>query len=326
MPRSSFVACALVAGGVAAGFVVALGPDSALAQQADLDRTAWIGVKVMPKFNAEVEVDNVVIDEKKLFLPWVVQDVKGDSLLVGGDDKGWVNRSEVVKLDEASAYYTSLIVRDEHLAWAYERRAITWELIGMPELSVFDFDEQLRFEPSARAYSCRGVSRVNRKEYDEAIDDLNQAIRLNPNDAAAFRSRGEALVYKRQHDKAIADLNQALRLNPNDATAFNNRGLAWLGKRDRDKAIADFSQAIRLDPNDGAFYANRAAAWLEKKNYKKMGDDFSLAISAASTGCTFGLPKPPQPSQIRVRPEISAKTHFTAPKTAASNAAPANSQ
>jgi tetratricopeptide (TPR) repeat protein len=51
---------------------------------------------------------------------------------------------------------------------------------------------------------------------------------------------------KGQNDSAIQDLDQAIRLNPNDADAFYNRGNAYARKSQFDRAIQDFDQAIRL--------------------------------------------------------------------------------
>jgi Flp pilus assembly protein TadD len=46
----------------------------------------------------------------------------------------------------------------------------------------------------------------------------------------AFSHRGLAYARKGQHDRAIQDLDQAIRLNPNDAMAFSNRGNAYFRK------------------------------------------------------------------------------------------------
>jgi len=47
-------------------------------------------------------------------------------------------------------------------------------------------------------------------------------------------------------DKAIADSTEAIRLDPTLAGAYNNRGLAYAEKGDFDKAVSDYSEAIRL--------------------------------------------------------------------------------
>ena len=66
----------------------------------------------------------------------------------------------------------------------------------------------------------------------------------------AYYNRGNAWYAKNEYDTAIADYDDAIRLNPKDALAYNNRGSAWNAKTEYDKAIVDFNEAIRLDPKE----------------------------------------------------------------------------
>jgi len=101
----------------------------------------------------------------------------------------------------------------------------------------------------AVAFYNRGAAYADNKDYDRAIADNDQAIRLDPSSAIAFYNRGVAYADKKDYDRAIADYDQAIRLDPNYAHAFNNRGVAYESKKDYDRAIADYDQAIRIDPN-----------------------------------------------------------------------------
>ena len=73
----------------------------------------------------------------------------------------------------------------------------------------------------------RGVAWCRAKEYDKAIADFNEAIRLDPKDAPALQLPGRSLESKEEYDKAIADYNEAIRLDPKHAEAYRNRGDAW---------------------------------------------------------------------------------------------------
>jgi tetratricopeptide (TPR) repeat protein len=102
---------------------------------------------------------------------------------------------------------------------------------------------------SASAYSNRGDAYTSKGEYDLAIADFSQAIKLNPNDAYAYNNRGFAYAKKGDYDRALADCDQALKLNPNYANAYAARGLAYKGKKQINQAIQDFEKALALDPN-----------------------------------------------------------------------------
>ena len=70
---------------------------------------------------------------------------------------------------------------------------------------------QAQAQDSAEEYNARGIERYKRGEYDGAISDFNQAIRLNPHDAAAYSNRGNVKIDENEYDQAIVDCDQAIR-------------------------------------------------------------------------------------------------------------------
>jgi len=104
-------------------------------------------------------------------------------------------------------------------------------------------------ENLAIAFYNRGTAYTRTGEYDRAIADFDQAIRLNPTYAEAFTNRGAAYNGKGKYGRAIQDFDQAIALSPNYATAFYARGVALsaLGKQAR--AAADFAKARQLNPD-----------------------------------------------------------------------------
>ena len=145
--------------------------------------------------------------------------------------------------------------------------------------AIKDYGEAIRLDPnSAFYYFSRGRAWFIKKDYDKAIEDYGEAIRLNPNDAYCYSQRGDAWSYKGEHDKAIKDYDESIRLYPQGIFVFWSRGNAWYDKREYDKAIKDYDEAIRLDPNFGVFFICRGRAWSNKKAYDKAIKDFSEAI------------------------------------------------
>lgn len=53
-----------------------------------------------------------------------------------------------------------------------------------------------------------------KKEFDHALEDLNESIRLNPNYAIAFRNRASVWFEKGNKRRAHEDAEEAMRLNP----------------------------------------------------------------------------------------------------------------
>jgi lipoprotein NlpI len=88
---------------------------------------------------------------------------------------------------------------------------------------------------------------------------LDQAIRLDPRGADAFADRGAIYMFKGDHARALQDYDQALRLNPNDVfVSFRFESRGWLRFYLGQFAGAgdDFRKALDLDPkNAGAAIA-----------------------------------------------------------------------
>lgn len=66
--------------------------------------------------------------------------------------------------------------------------------------------------------------------------------------AWAFVGRGRGYSDKNDYDHAIADFTEAIKLDPKHNYAYSNRGLVYAKKGQHDRAIGDYNEAIKLDP------------------------------------------------------------------------------
>ena len=148
------------------------------------------------------------------------------------------------------------------------------------------------FNNNASMCTWRGDFWYDKKEYDRAIADYDQAIRLDPKYTWAYNNRGRAWYDKGEYDRAIADYDQAIRLDPKYTWAYNNRGRAWYDKGEYDKAIADYGEAIRIDPKYHEAYHNRGNAWKAKQEYgmaiADLGEAVRLRPKEAEAHCDLG--------------------------------------
>ena len=115
-------------------------------------------------------------------------------------------------------------------------------------------------------------------DYEAAMTDCMEAIRLNPREDNAYNTRGWAHWMRQEVNAAIADYTEAVRLNPSHKKAYANRGFALLGKLDYDKAIVDFTNIVRLDPNDYTGYMCRAFCFGTEEQYDKAIADLDAVI------------------------------------------------
>jgi tetratricopeptide repeat protein len=83
-------------------------------------------------------------------------------------------------------------------------------------------------------------------DYDEAIADLNKAIKLFPDFAHAYYNRANLLALSGQLPEAFEDYTRAVELNPDFAEAYYNRGLIQIFMKDTRKGCLDISKAGEL--------------------------------------------------------------------------------
>ena len=102
----------------------------------------------------------------------------------------------------------------------------------------------------ANAYYFRGSAKFGKSDFDGAIGDYGQALRLDPADTDYLNSRAAAYEAKKDIDRALADYNEAIKANPNSIYAYNNRGAAFQRKGDFARAAADYGEVTRLQPNN----------------------------------------------------------------------------
>lgn len=80
----------------------------------------------------------------------------------------------------------------------------------------------------------------------QIMDDLDQALRLNPRMAVAHYNRGTILMQLGAYADAIDAFSRAVEIEPNLGSAWFNRGYVYFSQGNRDAAVADISRAGQL--------------------------------------------------------------------------------
>jgi tetratricopeptide (TPR) repeat protein len=244
----------------------------------------WLGQDVLPAFRGVSFVDR----NDNLVGTWSVSSGKvtwaGNEWIYirhgqdTGPYEGYVKKTDVVRIDVATQYFSDRIRLNERNVWAWRMRAIAWTLKKDYDKALQDVTEAIRLYPSSNTYNQRALVSAARKDYDAAIKDYNAALQIDPMYVLAYNNRGLVWAARKDYDNAINDYTQAIRLDPNYTRPFNNRGIAWREKKEYDNALKDFNEAIRIDPNYSSALNNRGYIWSLKKNYDNAFIDYYRAI------------------------------------------------
>jgi tetratricopeptide (TPR) repeat protein len=144
-------------------------------------------------------------------------------------------------------------------------------------------------EALEQALAERGEAARLSSDPERAIQDLDQALRMNFRDWAALDHRGLAYLSLGKTGLALADFSDAVRVNPDDGDAFDHRGFVERTLHAYDAAIADESQAIELAPTAARAWANRGFDYAAKRQWDSAIADFNDAVIRAPHDDTYAL-------------------------------------
>jgi tetratricopeptide (TPR) repeat protein len=129
----------------------------------------------------------------------------------------------------------------------------------------------------------RGKEYAKKGQYDKAIREFSEAIRLDPKNADAYHQRGLAYDQQKEYDKAISDFTEAFRLEAGESDHLLARGAVYEHKKDYANAVSDYNQAIQVEAdNDGA---HDSLAWILATCPKDDVRDGKRAVELATRAC-----------------------------------------
>jgi tetratricopeptide (TPR) repeat protein len=272
-------------------------------QLATLRDTVFRTTVVLALEDSDVQQKLGLTGQQKKLLETIRQDAKEERYHIEqrlkADVVDFFTPQQQQKLRDALAELDARV--DPKSAESHLSRGMSSLVQGKPDEAIAELNTAIRMKPKYRdAYGFRAGVYEAKGELDKAIADYNEAIRLDPKFAAWFTARGNAYAKKGESDKAMADYNEAIRLASAESWGYNCRGLAYQGKGELDKAIADFTEAIRLNEKNTQGYPVSARSKCEayynrSMAYAKKGDR-AKADADLAAAVELGYKAAPKPS------------------------------
>jgi tetratricopeptide (TPR) repeat protein len=133
-------------------------------------------------------------------------------------------------------------------------------------------------QTTAKDYTQRGRDLLEKREYVEALVNLNKAIEIDPNYAAAYFLRGNIKDNFEDRHGAMKDYNLAIEKNSKFADALFARGNVKMKLQDYYGAVDDFTAAITINENYVEAYFARGKAKQFLQAYQDAINDCSKII------------------------------------------------
>lgn len=113
---------------------------------------------------------------------------------------------------------------------------------------------------TSKEYTQKGRELIDKRDYMEAILNLNKAIELDAKNSSAYFLRATLKEKFEDMHGAMKDYNNAIEANTKYADAYFARGNVKMKLQDYYGAIEDFTAAIGINENYVEAYFNRGKA------------------------------------------------------------------
>ena len=161
--------------------------------------------------------------------------------------RGWVYKDQE-KNDEAKTEFNQAAIAFRAKALNEEDSAKKEELY---ELALGEIDHALEIDKDyAEPYFRRGLIEVERLKYKEALDDFNQAIKLNISPDLidnAYSELGLVSYKLKNYRDAIQYCDKAIEKNKGLASAYKYRALSYYALNDHKNAAINFKRLVKID-------------------------------------------------------------------------------
>lgn len=114
-------------------------------------------------------------------------------------------------------------------------------------------------EPRVEKFLDQSVEGFQRQDWTGVIEATSKVLELDPDNEVAFTNRAGAYAYLGMFEKALQDCDEAIRINPNFGLAYNNRGytLELMGKQRH--AAVEYNMSCLLNNERGCENYRRLA-------------------------------------------------------------------
>jgi tetratricopeptide (TPR) repeat protein len=167
----------------------------------------------------------------------------------------------------------------KNLATAFYNRANAFRVKLEYDRAIADYTQAIKLDPKDYDFHVdRGWAYHLKGDFDRAIENHNEAIKLDRDNERAFIMRGAAWQRKGDYERAIKDNDEAIRINPKNASAYNIRGNDYRETLDYERALNDYNIALDIDPDDEVIFANRCFAQALARRYEAALKDCNEAL------------------------------------------------
>jgi tetratricopeptide (TPR) repeat protein len=162
-----------------------------------------------------------------------------------------------------------------------ERNLVTGLALWYGKNGLYPFKSEIISSnyQQAENYHQQAITKIKQENYLSAIDDLNQAIALNPEYRSAYFNRSQVRYQLGDYQGSIQDLEVTINMNPQDYYAYYRMGSSLLQDGNYEQAISNYNRSLQYNPNLAEAYFEKGVCEYYLGDMHRADRDINQALS-----------------------------------------------
>lgn len=183
---------------------------------------------------------------------------------------------------------TRIIRINPYVAQARYIRAQALLFAGFIDEALNDINFAYKLEPeNLEILVFRGIIFGTINNFEEAENNFNKVLDLSKDNVYAYINRANIYFLKDKFRKAIGDLSKAIKLQPNDVRIYILRARAYWGNGEKQAAYNDLTTALNLQPRLTIVHTQRAEFYLNEGLLDIALEEINKAIEITPNASEF---------------------------------------
>ncbi|MEW6096750.1 MAG: DUF2723 domain-containing protein [bacterium] len=124
------------------------------------------------------------------------------------------------------------------------------QLAGRIEEALDELNMAIKIDPKNASYQAALASVYNSKgDFDKAIEVLEKAIKKNSKSSDLYYNLGLSYYYQKNYHEALVHLKKGIKIAPQDTNLLNILGLCYHLTGRQEEAVATLQKALSITPN-----------------------------------------------------------------------------
>lgn len=167
---------------------------------------------------------------------------------------------------------------------AYRCKSGALQALQQFEPALNSLDKALNISDQNPAdWMAQGELRYALGQYEPALESLSKAIELRdeqnlPPSALIYNNLGLVQLELERYKLALEDIEEAIRLDSSYTPAWSNKGLVLEAMGRDEESLVAYDKATELDPKDYTVWTNRAFVLYKLERYEEAKESLEKAL------------------------------------------------